>query len=113
MNLTDTLTPRQLDVLRLLARGLSNKNIARQLVLEGRTVERHIQDIRMRLDMTDMESASGRVQLSNLWWRCSGELLWELGSYSAGTLLALPSHSRRGVFANGNSRREWRSRANR
>ena len=39
------LTPRELDVLRLIAAGRSNREIAELLVLSERTVERHIADI--------------------------------------------------------------------
>src|SRR5262249_37722738 len=39
------LTPRELEVLRLIAAGKSNQEIARELVLSVRTVERHISNI--------------------------------------------------------------------
>ncbi len=39
------LTPREIEVLRLLAAGQSNLEIARQLVLSVRTVERHIANV--------------------------------------------------------------------
>ncbi|MFM9972613.1 MAG: response regulator [Burkholderiales bacterium] len=39
------LTPRQLEVLELLNEGLSNKLIARKLLLSDNTVRRHVQDI--------------------------------------------------------------------
>jgi LuxR family transcriptional regulator, maltose regulon positive regulatory protein len=39
------LTPRELDVLRLLAAGLSNQEISHQLVISVRTTERHISNI--------------------------------------------------------------------
>ena len=41
----DGLTPREREVLGLIARGLSNQDIARELVLSVRTVERHIANI--------------------------------------------------------------------
>lgn len=40
-----SLTPRQREVLELLHQGLSNKLIARKLVLSDNTVRRHVQDI--------------------------------------------------------------------
>lgn len=39
---TDLLSPRELDILLLLARGMSNEDIARELVLEVSTVKSHI-----------------------------------------------------------------------
>ena len=42
---TDGLTAREVEVLRLIARGRSNKQIANDLVLSVRTVERHIANI--------------------------------------------------------------------
>jgi NarL family two-component system response regulator LiaR len=41
----DRLTERELQVLRLAARGLSNKDIARELVLSVRTVQGHLQNL--------------------------------------------------------------------
>lgn len=48
------LTPRQLDVLRLLARGGSNKEIARDLDLSVKTVETHRAQIMDRLGIRDI-----------------------------------------------------------
>ena len=50
------LTSRQADVLRLLAAGLSNKQIAAELVLSTATVERHLATIYRNLGL------SGRVE---------------------------------------------------
>ncbi len=41
----DRLTARELEVLRLVASGRSNREIAQQLVLSLRTVERHINNL--------------------------------------------------------------------
>jgi DNA-binding NarL/FixJ family response regulator len=48
------LTPRELEVLRLLARGLSNKEIAAQLDLSVRTAESHRADIMDRLSVDSL-----------------------------------------------------------
>lgn len=42
---TRPLTPRQREVLDLLYQGMSNKRIARQLLLSDNTIRRHVQDI--------------------------------------------------------------------
>ena len=52
------LTPRELDVLRLVAQGLSNSDIARQLVLSQHTVHRHLANILRKLDLSSRASAA-------------------------------------------------------
>jgi DNA-binding CsgD family transcriptional regulator/pimeloyl-ACP methyl ester carboxylesterase len=52
----DGLSRREVEVLALLARGLSNREIAANLVLSARTVERHIANIYAKLNV------NGRVQ---------------------------------------------------
>jgi two-component system, OmpR family, sensor kinase len=54
----DVLTPRQQDVARLIAQGLTNGEIARRLVLSPGTVANHIQQILHRLNLR------GRTQLA-------------------------------------------------
>jgi putative nucleotidyltransferase with HDIG domain len=43
------LTERQVEVLRLMAAGLSNREIARRLVISHRTAEHHVQDIYLKI----------------------------------------------------------------
>jgi len=52
------LTDRQVEVLRLLAAGLSNPEIARRLVVSRRTAEHHVQDIYTRIGRSSRAAAA-------------------------------------------------------
>jgi HD-GYP domain-containing protein (c-di-GMP phosphodiesterase class II) len=52
------LTERQVEVLRLVARGLSNPEIARRLVISRRTAERHVQDVYARIGVSSRAAAA-------------------------------------------------------
>ena len=53
----DDLTPRELDVLRLMAKGRSNSEIADELVISGVTVKSHIGRIFLKLRLRDRAAA--------------------------------------------------------
>ena len=52
------LTPREVDVLRLLARGMSNKEIARRLVITPKTAGNHIEHIYAKIGASTRATAS-------------------------------------------------------
>jgi ATP/maltotriose-dependent transcriptional regulator MalT len=52
------LTPRELDVLRLVVQGLSNPDIARRLVLSEHTVHRHLANILRKLSLSSRAAAA-------------------------------------------------------
>jgi LuxR family transcriptional regulator, maltose regulon positive regulatory protein len=52
------LTPRELDVLKLVAQGLSNPDIAQRLVLSEHTVHRHLANILRKLNLSSRTAAA-------------------------------------------------------
>jgi DNA-binding NarL/FixJ family response regulator len=52
------LTPRELEVLRLIARGLSNKDIATELVIAENTVRNHVRNILEKLEVRSRVEAA-------------------------------------------------------
>jgi LuxR family transcriptional regulator, regulator of acetate metabolism len=61
---TDALTARELDVLRLLARGQTNLEIARQLVVREGTIKYHVKNILRKMGATSRADAVSRYARS-------------------------------------------------
>jgi DNA-binding NarL/FixJ family response regulator len=57
----DELTPREHEVLALIARGLSNKRIARELGVSEKTVKTHVGHVLTKLGVTDRTQAALRA----------------------------------------------------
>jgi DNA-binding NarL/FixJ family response regulator len=62
----DQLTPRELEILGLIAEGRSNAAIAKTLVVTKRAVERHINSIFLKLGLRDANDVSRRVKAALL-----------------------------------------------
>jgi DNA-binding NarL/FixJ family response regulator len=54
------LTPRELEVLQLLAEGLTNERIGERIGLTSRTVKTHVQNLLVKLDVPDRTGAVAR-----------------------------------------------------
>ena len=55
------MTARELDILRLLTRGLTNGEIARELQVSVSTVKAHVEHIFAKLDVSDRTQAAVRA----------------------------------------------------
>ncbi|ETK36424.1 response regulator transcription factor [Microbispora sp. ATCC PTA-5024] len=70
--MADRLTPRERDVLRLMAEGRSNAAIARTLFLGAKTVEAHIAAVLNKLDLSQTPDDNRRVLAVLTWLRMEG-----------------------------------------
>lgn len=61
--IVEDLSPRELEVLRLVARGLSNAQVAGSLYLSPRTVERHLSNIYAKLGLSGKSARAGAAGL--------------------------------------------------
>ena len=57
MSESDKLSAREIEVLRLIGRGMSNAEIARELYLSEKTVKNHLTNIFRKIDVTDRTQA--------------------------------------------------------
>ncbi|HEX5167044.1 MAG TPA: helix-turn-helix transcriptional regulator, partial [Thermomicrobiales bacterium] len=63
---SDGLTAREIEVLRLIATAMSNRQIAETLFISPRTVERHIANIYLKLDIHSKADATAYAQCHHL-----------------------------------------------
>ncbi len=68
----DRLTPRETEVLSLIAEGLNNATIAERLVLSDRAVGKHISAIFSKLDLGGEDTTHHRVRAVLLWLSARG-----------------------------------------
>jgi len=72
---SERLLPRELEVLKLAAKGMSNKKIARELIISERTIQTHLVNIYRKLGVNSRTQAvlkgldKGWLTLDNLSWR--------------------------------------------
>ncbi|MGE0880971.1 MAG: response regulator [Acidimicrobiia bacterium] len=66
-SLLDELSPREEQVLALIAEGLNNAAIAARLVIGEKSVQKHINTIFAKLQLTDEPDVHRRVQAVRLW----------------------------------------------
>jgi two-component system, NarL family, response regulator DegU len=65
-NMDDTLTKREVEVLKLLAEGLFNKEIAYMLAISEKTVKNHVSNIFKKIDVSDRTQAAVYAIKNNL-----------------------------------------------
>lgn len=63
---TEMLSPRELEVLRLMAEGFTNQEIAERLIVSATTVKTHVQNILDKLGASDRTQAAVRAVRSGL-----------------------------------------------
>jgi LuxR family maltose regulon positive regulatory protein len=63
---TESLSPRESDILRLIAEGLTNKEIARDLAIAPETVKAHMKNIFIKLKVKRRAQAVSRAQILGL-----------------------------------------------
>lgn len=65
----DELTPRETEVLHLIAQGRRNREIAEELVISEKTVHHHVSNIFTKLQVEDRVQAIVRAREAGLGWR--------------------------------------------
>lgn len=67
------LTPRELEILGLIAQGKSNGAISEELYLSKRAVEKHINSILLKLDLPEAQAVSRRVMATLMYLSATGD----------------------------------------
>ncbi|MEV0534013.1 response regulator transcription factor [Kitasatospora sp. NPDC050463] len=71
-NRVDALTPREREVLELMAQGHSNRSIATRLVVSERAVEKHVAAVFTKFDLPATEADNRRVKAVLTYLACTG-----------------------------------------
>ena len=72
------LTAREVEVLALVAKGLTNRDVAHRLVISGKTVASHVSHIFTKLGVTSRAAATAYAYEHGLAQRSAGEVVPEL-----------------------------------
>jgi len=87
-NRNDTLTSRESEVLQLIAEGLANKQIAAELCISIKTVEKHRQQVMNKLEIHDVASLTRFALANGIVENSGGQRLGESGRLPAPSVLA-------------------------
>ena len=69
---SESLSPREVEVLRLIARGQSNQEISRNLLISSSTVKKHVRHIISKLGVSDRVQAAVRATQLGLFYEREG-----------------------------------------
>ncbi|MBN1190651.1 MAG: response regulator transcription factor [Dehalococcoidales bacterium] len=78
MSLFQGLTPREMEILNLIAKGYTNTAISEKLWIDVKTVRHHINNVYSKLQTTDkFDNRHPRVSATNAYLRLTGQLTFE------------------------------------
>jgi DNA-binding NarL/FixJ family response regulator len=85
------LTPRELEVLRLVTEGLTNRQIAERLVVSEHTVHRHVTNLLRKLDLPSRTAAAALAARLGLLEEPRHSQFWLSGTQQRSPLQAKPA----------------------